>query len=162
MLEMGLGVHAASEARLAGFLISISIYAKRNSHTCTICHKVWGFLALWFSAGVHPFIGRTKGNNRTALHEAGGGAAVDVLHLLPPRHTSLEIPPKDPRGSKCHLNIIGPIQPYFQMKKLRLRVGRDWLKVTQQVGCRARTGLTMAASRPCSKAAISLLGCSEP
>jgi hypothetical protein len=34
------------------------------------------------------------------------------------------------------------------MKKLRLRVGRDWLKVTQQVGSRARTGLTIVDSRP--------------
>jgi hypothetical protein len=72
-----------------------------------------------------------------------------MFHISsPPPHTSLKIPPEDPGGYKCHLNIIGPIQPYFQMKKLRLRVGRDWLKVTQQVGSRARTGLTIVDSRP--------------
>jgi hypothetical protein len=74
VLGMGLGVHAASEARLAGFLfvfcaflIPISIHANGDSHTCTICHGVWGSLAPRVSAGVRPFLGRTEENNLTAL-----------------------------------------------------------------------------------------------
>lgn len=127
-----------------------------------MCHNVWSSLALWFSAGVLSFIGRTTGNltKQLCMQLGVGQQWVFLIFPSPTQHFLRDASGGHWGGSKCHLKITGSIQPYFHMKKLRLRVGSDWLKVTQQVGSRARTGLTMW-SRSCSKAVRSLPDGSE-